>query len=84
MTSSKSSSLTWAVRGDLDLAWHTSNTFEIEWPHKSGQPRGFPCSTASNGTRETWQWNDWRPGTARQLTRSKPSDALTQRENLRD
>jgi predicted NUDIX family NTP pyrophosphohydrolase len=32
----------WAVEGDLDPATIRSNTFEIEWPPKSGRTAAFP------------------------------------------
>jgi predicted NUDIX family NTP pyrophosphohydrolase len=32
----------WAVEADFDLAQFASNTFEIEWPPKSGRRRAFP------------------------------------------
>ena len=32
----------WAVQGDLDVAEIASNTFEIEWPPRSGRIRSFP------------------------------------------
>jgi predicted NUDIX family NTP pyrophosphohydrolase len=32
----------WAVEGDLDPATAVSNTFEIEWPPKSGRMATFP------------------------------------------
>jgi len=32
----------WAVEGDIDPEAITSNTFEIEWPPKSGQKQIFP------------------------------------------
>ena len=32
----------WAFEADFDLALFASNTFEIEWPPKSGQRRRFP------------------------------------------
>lgn len=32
----------WAVAGDLKLAGFVSNTFELEWPPKSGKKRQFP------------------------------------------
>ena len=32
----------WAVRGDIDAASIRSNTFEIEWPPRSGKRREFP------------------------------------------
>ena len=32
----------WAGRGDLDPALCASNTFEMEWPPKSGQTQHFP------------------------------------------
>jgi predicted NUDIX family NTP pyrophosphohydrolase len=32
----------WAVEGDLDLAAIESNTFEMEWPPRSGARRSFP------------------------------------------
>ncbi len=32
----------WAVEGDLDPARLASNTFELEWPPRSGRRRQFP------------------------------------------
>ena len=32
----------WAVEGDLDPETSTSNSFEIEWPPRSGRIREFP------------------------------------------
>jgi predicted NUDIX family NTP pyrophosphohydrolase len=32
----------WAIEGDLDPATITSNTFEIEWPPRSGRLQEFP------------------------------------------
>jgi predicted NUDIX family NTP pyrophosphohydrolase len=32
----------WAVQGDLDHATAISNTFEMEWPPKSGRTQTFP------------------------------------------
>jgi len=32
----------WAVRGDLDVSSIESNTFEMEWPPRSGATRSFP------------------------------------------
>jgi predicted NUDIX family NTP pyrophosphohydrolase len=32
----------WAAEGDLDPAVAVSNTFEMEWPPKSGQVQSFP------------------------------------------
>lgn len=32
----------WAVRGDLDVSAITSNTFDIEWPARSGRTQSFP------------------------------------------
>jgi len=32
----------WAVEADLDLATFSSNSFEIEWPPKSGRRQHFP------------------------------------------
>ena len=32
----------WAVEGDLDPGAAVSNTFELEWPPRSGQRRTFP------------------------------------------
>jgi predicted NUDIX family NTP pyrophosphohydrolase len=32
----------WAFEADFDLASFASNTFEIEWPPKSGRRRRFP------------------------------------------
>lgn len=32
----------WAVEGDCDPAQLRSNTFEMEWPPKSGKRRAFP------------------------------------------
>lgn len=34
--------LAWAVEGDFDPARLRSNTFEVEWPPKSGRTRTFP------------------------------------------
>jgi predicted NUDIX family NTP pyrophosphohydrolase len=34
--------LAWAVEGDCDPEQLRSNTFEMEWPPKSGQRRAFP------------------------------------------
>jgi predicted NUDIX family NTP pyrophosphohydrolase len=32
----------WALAGDLDVATVRSNTFELEWPPRSGQIQSFP------------------------------------------
>lgn len=32
----------WAVEGDADVSTVTSNTFEMEWPPRSGARRSFP------------------------------------------
>jgi predicted NUDIX family NTP pyrophosphohydrolase len=32
----------WAVEGDFDVRTATSNTFELEWPPKSGRRQSFP------------------------------------------
>jgi predicted NUDIX family NTP pyrophosphohydrolase len=32
----------WAVKGDLDPSNISSNSFEMEWPPKSGQKQSFP------------------------------------------
>jgi predicted NUDIX family NTP pyrophosphohydrolase len=32
----------WAVEGDLDAGAITSNTFELEWPPRSGRTQAFP------------------------------------------
>jgi predicted NUDIX family NTP pyrophosphohydrolase len=32
----------WAVEGDFDVRALTSNTFELEWPPKSGRKQSFP------------------------------------------
>lgn len=32
----------WAVEGDLDITTLVSNTFELEWPPKSGKRKSFP------------------------------------------
>jgi predicted NUDIX family NTP pyrophosphohydrolase len=32
----------WAVEGDLDAATIVSNTFELEWPPRSGRTQVFP------------------------------------------
>ena len=34
--------LAWAVEGDLDTATAVSNSFEMEWPPRSGRMREFP------------------------------------------
>ncbi len=46
----------WAVRGDLDPATASSNTFELEWPPGSGRLQAFP-----EFDRVAW----FDPGTAR-------------------
>ena len=33
---------TWAVEGDLDTTTAVSNTFELEWPPRSGRVQTFP------------------------------------------
>lgn len=32
----------WAVQGDIDALTTTSNTFDMEWPPRSGEHRSFP------------------------------------------
>jgi predicted NUDIX family NTP pyrophosphohydrolase len=32
----------WAIEGDLDPSASTSNTFEMEWPPRSGRQQAFP------------------------------------------
>ncbi len=32
----------WAVEGDFDVGALKSNTFELEWPPKSGRKQSFP------------------------------------------
>ncbi len=32
----------WALEGDLDVSQLTSNTFEMEWPPRSGKMAAFP------------------------------------------
>jgi predicted NUDIX family NTP pyrophosphohydrolase len=32
----------WALPGDLDVTRSTSNTFEVEWPPRSGKMQRFP------------------------------------------
>ena len=32
----------WGLEGDLDLGRFVSNTFEVEWPPRSGKKREFP------------------------------------------
>jgi predicted NUDIX family NTP pyrophosphohydrolase len=32
----------WAVAGDFDIATVVSNTFELEWPPRSGRRQSFP------------------------------------------
>ena len=32
----------WALAGDLDVSEVRSNTFELEWPPRSGERRAFP------------------------------------------
>ena len=34
--------IAWAVAGDVDAARITSNSFEIEWPPRSGRRQSFP------------------------------------------
>ena len=40
--SSSKTARVWALKGDLDAKNLVSNTFEIEWPPKSGEMRRFP------------------------------------------
>jgi predicted NUDIX family NTP pyrophosphohydrolase len=47
----------WAVEGDFDVASLRSNTFELEWPPKSGRRANFP-----EVDRAEW----FEPATARQ------------------
>jgi predicted NUDIX family NTP pyrophosphohydrolase len=39
-----------AVEGNVDVQSIRSNTFEIEWPPKSGRVQNFPESIAANGS----------------------------------
>lgn len=32
----------WAIEFDVDVSVFTSNTFEVEWPPKSGKKKSFP------------------------------------------
>jgi predicted NUDIX family NTP pyrophosphohydrolase len=32
----------WAIPGDLEVTRSTSNTFELEWPPRSGKVQRFP------------------------------------------
>lgn len=32
----------WAVEGDVDVAGFTGNTFDLEWPPRSGRIQAFP------------------------------------------
>jgi predicted NUDIX family NTP pyrophosphohydrolase len=32
----------WAVQGDLDVTRSSSNTFQLEWPPRSGKMQQFP------------------------------------------
>lgn len=34
--------MAWAVEADFDLAGFTSNSFEMEWPPRSGRRKSFP------------------------------------------
>ncbi|UKT62615.1 NUDIX domain-containing protein [Pedobacter mucosus] len=34
--------LCWAIEGDFDISNLVSNTFEIEWPPKSGKKKSYP------------------------------------------
>lgn len=34
--------LAWAVEGDIDVAKVSSNTFELEWPPRTGKMQKFP------------------------------------------
>ncbi len=46
--------LVWALEGDFDAATMVSNTFEMEWPPKSGRMQRFPeCDRAEWCTLET-------------------------------
>ncbi len=45
--SSQKTITAWAVEGDFDPAELRSNSFELEWPPKSGQLRQFPEADAA-------------------------------------
>lgn len=34
--------IAWSLQGDLDVARVVSNTFDLEWPPRSGRVRSFP------------------------------------------
>ena len=57
----------WAAEGDLDAATAVSNTFEIEWPPKSGEMQTFP-------ELDRLQWFD--------LDAARPKIVTAQREFL--
>lgn len=38
----KKTVVAWAIRGDLDVTNTVSNTFELEWPPRSGKVQVFP------------------------------------------
>jgi predicted NUDIX family NTP pyrophosphohydrolase len=42
ITKSKKTIIAWAVEGDIDQSEIKSNTFEMEWPPKSGKIQKFP------------------------------------------
>ena len=57
----------WAVEGDFDVD-SKSNTFELEWPPKSGRKARFPRSTARNGFRPPRRGKKFFPGKASSST----------------
>lgn len=63
----------WAVRGDFDVAKLRSDTFEIEYPQRSGRVRSFPEVDKA-------EWFDLQ--TARQKMLPAQRDFLDQLERL--
>ena len=64
----------WAVEGDLDAETIVSNTFELEWPPKSGRIQAFPeIDRAAWFDLESARGGDRR----RSATAPRPSDDPT-------
>lgn len=66
----------WAFEGDCDTTLLRSNTFELEWPPKSGRTRRFPevdraeWFTLDRAT--SWMTEQQRPFLSRLLERLEP------------
>lgn len=66
----------WAVEGDLDPATLASNTFEMEWPPRSGKSATFP-------ELDRFEWLDLDAARSKIIAgQSEFLDRLTQRRTL--